>query len=74
MPSRRPLPFTAELVSPAQAIAFVRARKTTAIPKFFTIAQVAELLEVSTRTVRRLDRHRGPGDASVWGCGSRRRA
>jgi excisionase family DNA binding protein len=52
MPSR-PLPFTAELVSPAQAIAFVRARETTAIPKFFTIAQVAELLEVSTRTVRR---------------------
>jgi excisionase family DNA binding protein len=29
------------------------ARKTTAIPKFFTIGQVADLLEVSTRTVRR---------------------
>jgi excisionase family DNA binding protein len=28
-------------------------RATGAIPKFFSIAQVAELLEVSTKTVRR---------------------
>jgi hypothetical protein len=28
-------------------------RRTAAIPKFFTILQVAELLEVSTRTVQR---------------------
>jgi excisionase family DNA binding protein len=29
------------------------ARKTTAITDFFTVGQVADLLEVSTRTVRR---------------------
>ena len=53
MPSH-PVSLTSDLVSPASGDrARPRARKTTAIPKFFTIGQVAEFLEVSTRTVRR---------------------
>jgi excisionase family DNA binding protein len=50
----RPLSLTADSVAPAFGDrARTSARKTTDIPKFFTIGQVAELLEVSTRTVRR---------------------
>jgi excisionase family DNA binding protein len=49
-----PFTLTADLVSPASGDgARTRARKTTDVPKFFTIGQIAELLEVSTRTVRR---------------------
>ena len=50
----RPLSLTADLVAPASGDrARTSARKTTDIPEFFTIGQTAELLEVSTRTVRR---------------------
>jgi excisionase family DNA binding protein len=50
----RPLSLTADSVAPASGDrARTSARKTTDIPKFFTIVQVAELLAVSTRTVRR---------------------
>jgi excisionase family DNA binding protein len=50
----RPLSLTADSVAPASGDrARTSARKTTDIPKFLTIVQVAELLAVSTRTVRR---------------------
>jgi excisionase family DNA binding protein len=50
----RPSSSAADLVSPASGDrARMGARKTADIPRFFTIGQVAELLEVSTRTVRR---------------------
>jgi len=49
-----PFSLNADLVSPASGdCARIGARKTTDLPKFFTIGQIAELLEVSTRTVRR---------------------
>jgi excisionase family DNA binding protein len=50
----RPSPLTADLISAASGdCARTGARKATDLPKFFTIEQIAELLEVSTRTVRR---------------------
>jgi hypothetical protein len=50
----RPLSLPADSVAPASGDrARTSARKTTDIPKFLTIVQVAELLAVSTRTVRR---------------------
>jgi excisionase family DNA binding protein len=53
MPSH-PTSLNEDLISPASGDrARAHGRKTTAIPKFFTIGQVAELLEVSTRTVKR---------------------
>ena len=49
-----PFSLTADLVSPASGDgARAGGRKSPDVPKFFTIGQVAELLEVSTRTVRR---------------------
>lgn len=50
----RPFPVTADPVSPSPSDRpRARRRMTGAIPKFFTITQAAELLEVSSRTVRR---------------------
>jgi excisionase family DNA binding protein len=50
----RPFPQTEDPVSPSPSDrARTRGRTTGVIPKFFTITQVAELLGVCTRTVRR---------------------
>jgi hypothetical protein len=49
----RPFSLTADLVSPASSdYARTGPCKKIDIPKFFTIGQIAKLLEVSTRTVR----------------------
>lgn len=50
----RPFPATADPVSLSPGDRARTHRRTTGdIPKFFTITQVAELLDVCTRTVRR---------------------
>lgn len=50
----RPFPVTADPLSLSPSDRAPTRRRTTGdIPKFFTITQVAELAEVSTRTVRR---------------------
>jgi excisionase family DNA binding protein len=50
----RPLSLTADSVAPASGDrARTSARKTTHIPKFLTIGQVAEALDVCPRTIRR---------------------
>jgi excisionase family DNA binding protein len=43
---------TSDLISPASGER-VGARKRTAIPKFYTIEQIADCMDSSTRTVRR---------------------
>ena len=49
-----PFSLTSDLVSPASGDrARTGRRKSPDVPKFFTIGQIAKLLEVSTRTVRR---------------------
>jgi hypothetical protein len=48
-----PFSLTADLVSPASGdSARTGGRKSPDVPKFFTIGQLAELLEVSTRQTR----------------------
>jgi excisionase family DNA binding protein len=50
----RPFPVTADPASLSTSDRVRGRRRTTGdIPKFFTIVQVAELLDVCTRTVRR---------------------